>query len=46
MPLSKEWKEDFETAYMDLGGRGERVLGECAALIDDQNRAAQLSDIC
>lgn len=26
-PMTDEWKEDFETAYMDLGGRGERVLG-------------------
>ena len=25
--MTQEWKDDFETAYMDLGGRGERVLG-------------------
>merc|ERR1711937_598300 len=27
MPLSEEWKNSFETAYMELGGLGERVLG-------------------
>ena len=25
--MTQEWKDDFETAYMDLGGCGERVLG-------------------
>merc|ERR1712066_200460 len=29
MPLSGEWKNSFETAYMELGGLGERVLGFC-----------------
>merc|ERR1719348_1900482 len=29
MPLSQEWKNAFNTAYMDLGGLGERVLGFC-----------------
>ena len=29
IPLSDEWKQKFETAYMDLGGLGERVLGFC-----------------
>merc|ERR1712115_18337 len=29
MPLSEEWKNSFETAYMELGGLGERVLGFC-----------------
>lgn len=32
--LTDEWKEDFETAYMDLGGRGERVLGFCHEYLD------------
>merc|ERR1719211_221731 len=27
--LTAEWKEKFETAYMELGGLGERVLGFC-----------------
>merc|ERR1711874_472653 len=27
--MSEEWKEKFETAYMELGGLGERVLGFC-----------------
>lgn len=26
--LTDEWKDDFNTAYMELGGLGERVLGE------------------
>merc|ERR1712055_436432 len=29
MPLNDEWKQAFETAYMELGGLGERVLGFC-----------------
>ena len=28
-PLTPEWKEKFEIAYMELGGFGERVLGFC-----------------
>merc|ERR1712112_817680 len=28
-PLNDEWKNAFETAYMELGGLGERVLGFC-----------------
>lgn len=29
LPLNDEWKNAFETAYMELGGLGERVLGFC-----------------
>merc|ERR1739848_529703 len=29
MPMTEEWKNAFETAYMELGGLGERVLGFC-----------------
>uniref|UniRef100_H3A0Q6 Sodium/potassium-transporting ATPase subunit alpha n=1 Tax=Latimeria chalumnae TaxID=7897 RepID=H3A0Q6_LATCH len=29
LPLDEQWKEAFQTAYMDLGGLGERVLGFC-----------------
>merc|ERR1711931_307127 len=29
VPLDKEWKNSLETAYMELGGLGERVLGFC-----------------
>ena len=29
LPLSDDWKVKFETAYMELGGLGERVLGFC-----------------
>lgn len=28
-PLDSEKAEAFQTAYMELGGMGERVLGEC-----------------
>merc|ERR1711962_942784 len=28
-PLNQEWKDAFNTAYMELGGLGERVLGFC-----------------
>ena len=27
--MTADWKEKFETAYMELGGLGERVLGFC-----------------
>merc|ERR1712123_497053 len=27
--MSQEWKDRFNTAYMELGGLGERVLGFC-----------------
>jgi len=33
--MTQEWKDDFETAYMDLGGRGERVLGFCHEYLDE-----------
>merc|ERR1712045_18034 len=29
LPMTQEWKNAFETAYMELGGLGERVLGFC-----------------
>jgi len=29
IPLTDEWKEKFNNAYMELGGLGERVLGFC-----------------
>lgn len=29
-PLDSEKAEAFQTAYMELGGMGERVLGECS----------------
>merc|ERR1712001_556612 len=29
LPMNDEWKNAFETAYMELGGLGERVLGFC-----------------
>ena len=28
LPLDQQWREAFEAAYSELGGRGERVLGE------------------
>ena len=28
LPMDEQWKESFQTAYMDLGGLGERVLGK------------------
>uniref|UniRef100_A0A0K2TPI0 Sodium/potassium-transporting ATPase subunit alpha n=1 Tax=Lepeophtheirus salmonis TaxID=72036 RepID=A0A0K2TPI0_LEPSM len=29
LPLTPEWKDKFNSAYMELGGLGERVLGFC-----------------
>ena len=31
--LDDKWKEAFDTAYLDLGGLGERVLGFCDYLL-------------
>jgi len=28
-PLTQEWKDAFNASYMELGGKGERVLGFC-----------------
>jgi len=32
--LSDEWKENFNNAYLELGGLGERVLGFCDFMLD------------
>merc|ERR1712242_459518 len=29
LPMTDEWKDAFNSAYMELGGLGERVLGFC-----------------
>jgi sodium/potassium-transporting ATPase subunit alpha len=29
MPMDQHWKDQFERAYLNLGGLGERVLGFC-----------------
>jgi len=29
LPMTEEWKSNFNAAYMELGGLGERVLGFC-----------------
>ena len=35
VPLNDEWKEAFNCAYLELGGLGERVLGFCDLILDD-----------
>ena len=37
-PMTQEWKDAFESAYMELGGLGERVLGNYSSLFDKQFR--------
>jgi sodium/potassium-transporting ATPase subunit alpha len=37
MPMDDEWKEAFNAAYLDLGGRGERVLGFCDLELPEQD---------
>merc|ERR1712172_2107 len=34
--LNDEWKENFNNAYMELGGLGERVLGFCDMDLDPE----------
>uniref|UniRef100_A0AAY4BGX7 Sodium/potassium-transporting ATPase subunit alpha n=1 Tax=Denticeps clupeoides TaxID=299321 RepID=A0AAY4BGX7_9TELE len=29
LPMDEDWKDAFQSAYMELGGLGERVLGFC-----------------
>ncbi|XP_028281860.1 potassium-transporting ATPase alpha chain 1 isoform X2 [Parambassis ranga] len=36
LPLDDQWKESFQTAYMDLGGLGERVLGFCHLYLNEK----------
>uniref|UniRef100_A0A4W5L8B2 Sodium/potassium-transporting ATPase subunit alpha n=1 Tax=Hucho hucho TaxID=62062 RepID=A0A4W5L8B2_9TELE len=35
MPLDEQWRESFQTAYMDLGSLGERVLGFCHIYLNE-----------
>merc|ERR1719347_1054686 len=35
-PLTQEWKNSFEAAYMELGGLGERVLGFCDFMLPEK----------
>merc|ERR1711962_238976 len=35
-PLTQDWKNAFEAAYMELGGLGERVLGFCGFMLDEK----------
>nr|P30714.2 RecName: Full=Sodium/potassium-transporting ATPase subunit alpha-1; Short=Na(+)/K(+) ATPase alpha-1 subunit; AltName: Full=Sodium pump subunit alpha-1; Flags: Precursor [Rhinella marina]CAA77842.2 sodium/potassium-transporting ATPase alpha-1 subunit [Rhinella marina] len=35
-PLDEELKDAFQNAYLELGGLGERVLGFCHLLLDDE----------
>merc|ERR1712183_169909 len=39
-PLSEDWKNAFETAYMELGGLGERVLGFCDYMLPEDKYPA------
>merc|ERR1711887_442015 len=39
-PLSEDWKNAFETAYMELGGLGERVLGFCDFMLPEDKHPA------
>jgi len=36
VPLNDEWKEAFNSAYLELGGLGERVLGFCDLVLDSE----------
>uniref|UniRef100_H3CH26 Sodium/potassium-transporting ATPase subunit alpha n=1 Tax=Tetraodon nigroviridis TaxID=99883 RepID=H3CH26_TETNG len=33
LPLDQDWTDAFQSAYMELGGLGERVLGFCQAVL-------------
>ncbi|XP_006037826.1 potassium-transporting ATPase alpha chain 1 [Alligator sinensis] len=36
LPLDAQWQEAFHTAYVQLGGLGERVLGFCHLYLDER----------
>jgi len=36
MPEDSEYRQKFESAYMELGGLGERVLGFCQSFLDGE----------
>merc|ERR1719295_1249958 len=36
LPLTQQWKDNFEAAYMELGGLGERVLGFCDYMLPSE----------
>jgi len=36
-PLSDEWRDSFNVAYMELGGLGERVLGFCDYMLPQED---------
>merc|ERR1712233_139916 len=38
--LTEDWKNAFETAYMELGGLGERVLGFCDYVLPEDKYPA------
>merc|ERR1719352_1700412 len=40
MPMTQEWKDAFESAYMELGGLGERVLGFCDFMLPEDKYPA------
>lgn len=35
LPLDQSWRDAFQSAYMELGGLGERVLGRFHPTISD-----------
>merc|ERR1711899_80723 len=35
LPMTEEWRDRFESAYMELGGLGERVLGFCDFMLPE-----------
>ncbi|XP_025770586.1 potassium-transporting ATPase alpha chain 1 [Puma concolor] len=37
LPLDEQWREAFQTAYLSLGGLGERVLGFCQLYLSEKD---------
>uniref|UniRef100_A0A286XS77 Sodium/potassium-transporting ATPase subunit alpha n=1 Tax=Cavia porcellus TaxID=10141 RepID=A0A286XS77_CAVPO len=37
LPLDEQWREAFQTAYLSLGGLGERVLGFCQLFLNEKD---------
>ena len=44
-PMTAEWREAFNQAYLELGGLGERVLGFCDYPLPPEQYVTQLKAV-
>lgn len=44
LPLDEQWREAFQTAYLSLGGLGERVLGETPGAVSPHSNGKPVGE--